>query len=1026
MKKTGIVALRSVLCAVLAWGLAASPGARLRAASAGADGTVVSGTYKGRVLTELFRHRQQQLRLSAGQRAALSAGAARSVRDDIGNIAIIEDSNGVIIQPNFFDLEGQSLTFTPSNGLFSVTPGSAALDASARDLGVRVTLGDDDAEAVALPFSFPFFGEQYSEAFLHSDGNLTFEEPEASTQSRTFSRAVTGPPRIAPFFSDLDPSRPGSTVSVYTSATRVVFTWDKVPHYGQTGLGAVHTFQAILSDDGAIEFRYERITTDDAVVGVMPGRLRGEPAAADLSSGAQQTTLGALAEIFSPTSDLDIATAAQRFYLNHDDNYDYLVLFNNLSLMAGSNAFAYESNVRNEVLGIGGLLLDNPLLDYGLQFGSRQRLASFLNMGPLSNYPSDPTQKILGLGENNTLSVMGQEAGHRFLAYVQVIDPVSSLPSRELLGRDFAHWSFFYNSEASVVEGNRIEDRGSGVTPRFLTVEAVTHYSPLDQYIMGLRAPEEVPPSFVVVNSSAPFSPSSPPAVGVSFNGERRNIPLDLIVAAEGPRIPESAVSQKRFTFAFALLVRDGTTPSPQEIEKLETIRTQWQAFFEQAVDHRATADTSLTRMLQLSTWPAAGVLQGTEGVGQVEISQARTSDLNVTLSAGSGVIGVPSAVTIPAGSLTASFPIAANAPGVSQLNAATAEPGFDSPHTLVQVRSDGAELSLQVESGDGQSGGTGGLLRQPVVVRVEDGNHLPYSGVDLVFSASDDSVITPATATTDGEGRARVEWRLGSQEGPATLTARLERAPAVLTTAAALVAGGPPRFTAPGVVNAASYLAGPNGEPAALTPGSLQSIFGSDLAGGTAAAQSLPLPLTLGNTTLRINGIAAPLLYISPGQINFQVPFELTGATAEMTIETPVGLSDAVTVAVRALHPGVFFNTATGVGAVLNADNTPLDQNPARPGEAIQIFVTGLGAVEPAGRTGAAAAAEPHSLTLSTPRVTIGGIDAEVGFSGLAPFYAGLYQVNATVPAALAPGQYPLRIEIEGVPSNEVLIPVE
>ena len=257
-----------------------------------------------------------------------------------------------------------------------------------------------------------------------------------------------------------------------------------------------------------------------------------------------------------------MAAAAQRFYLNHDDNYDFLVLFNNFSLVPGNNAFAYEMNVRNEVLGIGSLLADNPLLDFGLQFGSRRRLASFLNMGPLSNYPSDPAQKILGLGENNTLSVMGQEAGHRFLAYVQVIDPVSSLPSRELLGRDFAHWSFFYNSEASVVEGNRIEDRGSGVTPRFLTVEAVTHYSPLDQYIMGLRAPEEVPPSFVVVNSSAPFSPSSPPTVGVSFNGERRNIPLDLIVADEGPRVPESAVSQKRFTFAFVLLVRDGTTPS--------------------------------------------------------------------------------------------------------------------------------------------------------------------------------------------------------------------------------------------------------------------------------------------------------------------------------------------------------------------------------------------------------------------------------------------------------------------------------
>ena len=64
-------------------------------------------------------------------------------------------------------------------------------------------------------------------------------------------------------------------------------------------------------------------------------------------------------------------------------------------------------------------------------------------MGPLSNYPADPTERILLLGENNTLSVMGQEAGHRFLVFVRFRDPVSGQPSFDLLGRDQAHWSFF-------------------------------------------------------------------------------------------------------------------------------------------------------------------------------------------------------------------------------------------------------------------------------------------------------------------------------------------------------------------------------------------------------------------------------------------------------------------------------------------------------------------------------------------------------------------------------------------------------
>jgi uncharacterized protein (TIGR03437 family) len=542
---------------------------------------------------------------------------------------------------------------------------------------------------------------------------------------------------------------------------------------------------------------------------------------------------------------------------------------------------------------------------------------------------------------------------------------------------------------------------------------------------MGLRAPAEVPPSFVVVNSSAPFSPGNAPAVGVSFNGERRDIPVDLIVAAEGPRIPEAAVSQKRFTFAFVLLVREGTTPSTQEIDRLERIRSQWQAFFEQAVDHRATADTTLTRMLHLSTWPAGGVLEGAPGIGQVEIADARTADLGVTLSAGSGVIGVPSAVTIPAGAVKASFPITPNAVGVTELTAAAAEPGFELAHSLVTVRANAAELSLTFTSGIGQSGGKGALLPEPFVIEVKDANLLPYSGVEVIFSSSDDSVISPPAAVTDAFGRAQVEWRLGSQEGTSILTARLERAPAVLATTTALVAGGPPGFSAAAVVNAASYRAGPAGEPPGLSPGALHSVFGVNLAADTAAAQSLPLPFALGGTTVRINGVPAPLLFVSAGQVNFQAPFELAGSTTDLVIETPAGLSEAVTVAVRPVHPGIFFDSATGVGAILNADNTLVSESPARRGEPVQIFTTGLGPVEPAGRSGVAAATVPLSLTRNAPRVTIGGLEAEVTYSGLAPALAGVYQVNATVPVALAAGQHPLRIEIGGIVSNEVLVAV-
>jgi hypothetical protein len=192
-------------CALLCWLLWAASAAWLPAASPGSEGPVVSGTYRGRVLTELFRHRQEQLR--RGGRAALASDLAKPLRADIGNIAIIEDTNGVVIQANRFDLEGRALTFAPSSGLYTVTAGPVALDQTARNLGMAVVLDDDDAKAVLLPFAFPFFGSQYTQAFLHSDGNLTFEESDMATSARSLARAVTGPPRIAPFFSDLDPKR---------------------------------------------------------------------------------------------------------------------------------------------------------------------------------------------------------------------------------------------------------------------------------------------------------------------------------------------------------------------------------------------------------------------------------------------------------------------------------------------------------------------------------------------------------------------------------------------------------------------------------------------------------------------------------------------------------------------------------------------------------------------------------------------------------------------------------------------------
>jgi len=191
--------------------------------------------------------------------------------------------------------------------------------------------------------------------------------------------------------------------------------------------------------------------------------------------------------------------------------------------------------------------------------------------------------------------VLGQEAGHRWLAYVKFRDHTGQ-ESEELLGRDLAHWSFFVDSEASVMEGNDIEDLGGG---SFRTVGAVRRYSRLDQYAMGLLMPSEVPPFFYVqspVNMSQSRTKESAPQVGVTFNGTRRDVLIDDVVAIQGSRVPNAQQSARIHRQAFVYVVSSGRSVDSGQVAKLDRIRRQWEEFFLQATDGRMRAETRLSQ----------------------------------------------------------------------------------------------------------------------------------------------------------------------------------------------------------------------------------------------------------------------------------------------------------------------------------------------------------------------------------------------------------------------------------------------
>lgn len=538
----------------------------------------VDGGSRYSVLNALALHKSRR-RGSQGEAAGspLPRGAGADAVD-VGEIAVVQDDGDLIAPPNTFDLRGAGVRFTRN--------GSGGYDAQRADgtfrgtLGRQLTLTDDDSEAAPVAFGFPFFGQTVTEAFVNSDGNVTFGEGDSASSERNIARLMTGAPRVALFLADLDPSA-GGRIYVNAAPDRYTVTWCSVRGFEST---RTITAQMTLLPDGAIEFVYGTSTNNllDAVIGVSPGRT-GEFEPVDLSA-AGPTGGGAAAagERFAERGELDNVALLRKFYETHPDNYDQLIIWTDAPLI--QDAFAYEITVANEIRGIGV-----PLFDASRDFGSGGRLRSLAVMDWINKYPDDPRQKFLG--ENSTVSVMGQEVGHRWLAFFDFRDHTGAR-SGSLLGRDDAHWSFFMDSDASVMEGNDIEDLGGG---SFRTAGAVSRFSLLDQYAMGLVEPGEVPPFFYVQSpANTPRTSESAPQVGVTFNGTRREVLVQDIIAIHGDRVPAAAAAPRVHRQAFIFVSSAGSAPAASAIAKVDRIRLEWEAFFRTATDGRMTAVTTL------------------------------------------------------------------------------------------------------------------------------------------------------------------------------------------------------------------------------------------------------------------------------------------------------------------------------------------------------------------------------------------------------------------------------------------------
>jgi uncharacterized protein (TIGR03437 family) len=394
----------------------------------------------------------------------------------------------------------------------------------------------------------------------------------------------------------------------------------------------------------------------------------------------------------------------------------------------------------------------------------------------------------------------------------------------------------------------------------------------------------------------------------------------------------------------------------------------------------------------------------------QIQNNGATTANLQVT-SSGAPIAIDQTNLTIPPGE-TATLQVSVTPPSPGSYEGAIVLQGGVVPLHIpyLYLVTDGVPQNLISLSGDGDFGLAGQPIPDGILAfEVIDQYGLPVPNLPVSFGVTKGGgeILAPDPAT--------------NQYGIATAQA-ITGATQSLNVFTGIAAGMTVQFTdtgvpqptiAPyGVVNAASFQAGPG-----IAPGSYVSIFGSNLSTANIGETTPNLPVSLQGVSVSFDvpeanlSLPGHLIYVTPQQINLQVPWELQGQPSVQMKVSIYNASGAVsTVPVSDASPGIF---------------VPQGQITAVRGQSVTLYGTGFGPVNHPPASGDPAA-DATSTTLLVPTVTIAGVPAAVEFSGLAPGYAGLYQVDILVPSNVPPGAQPLDVTMNGIAADTVLLQLQ
>lgn len=253
-------------------------------------------------------------------------------------------------------------------------------------------------------------------------------------------------------------------------------------------------------------------------------------------------------------------------------------------------------------------------------------------------------------------------------------------------------------------------------------------------------------------------------------------------------------------------------------------------------------------------------------------------------------------------------------------------------------------------------------------------------------------TVVVPGAELAPGSGVITAEYN-----GGAGLTVSTS------VTLSSSVSSTKPTITA--LANGASF------QPV-FAPGMILTVLGSELASSTETASTVPLPASMASVSATVNGVAAPLYYISPGQLNIQLPFETAPNSTAVLYVNNNGQTTSQSFAVAAAAPGIF----------TDQNGAPIPSASAARGQIITLYLTGAGALAPPVATGAAVPAGTAAADLPQPAqsvsLTVGGVPATIEFVGAPTGTVGVIQINYQVPGGIAPGAEPVVVTVGGIAS--------